>query len=285
MQTVTTSAALRETVADWRTPPQRIALVPTMGNLHDGHLSLIRCARQAGDRVVASIFVNPLQFSAAEDFEGYRRTLDMDAGKLREAGVDLLFAPVDAEIYPHGHRNVTAVEVPVLSTMLCGEFRPGHFRGVATVVAKLFNLVQPDVAVFGEKDYQQLLVIRRMVTDLDFPVRIIAAPTVRETDGLAMSSRNGYLAAGERQRAAVLYETLSAIRDAIMGGLRDYGALEAEGRLRLERAGFRPDYVAVRRSADLLPAGASDRNLAILGAAWLGRARLIDNLQLGLSNG
>lgn len=283
MQTVTTQAALRELTARWRTQRQRIALVPTMGHLHDGHVSLIRQARAAAERVVASVFVNPLQFGAAEDFAGYQRTLEADADKLRAAGADLLFAPSDGDMYPRGHAGLTTLEVPVLSDTLCGEFRPGHFRGVATVVAKLFHLVQPDIAVFGEKDYQQLLVIRRLVADLDFPVEIRAAPTVREADGLAMSSRNSYLDAEQRRRAALVYQTLGETRDAIREGRRDYAALEAQARLRLERGGFRTDYVAIRRAADLQPAGAGDRNLAILAAAWLGKARLIDNLQLALS--
>lgn len=283
MHIVTTNAELRAVIASWRAQRRRIALAPTMGHLHDGHVSLVQRARQHGDQVVVSIFVNPMQFGAAEDFATYRRTLDADAARLRAAGVDLLFAPADREIYPRGHDGVTAVEVPGLSNILCGAFRPGHFRGVATVVVKLFNLVQPDVAVFGEKDYQQLLVIRRMVADLDVPVRIVAAPTVRESDGLAMSSRNSYLSADERRRAPMLYTVLSRARDAILAGARDYAALETAARSDLEQAGFRPDYVAIRRADDLALPVPPDGNLAILAAAWLGKARLIDNVQLTLS--
>ena len=285
MQEIRNTTALREVIAGWRERRQRIVLVPTMGHLHDGHLSLVNLARKLGDKIVVTIFVNPLQFGAAEDFGGYIRNLDDDAAKLRQADVDLLFAPDDTEIYPHGHDKVTWVEVPELSNILCGKFRPGHFRGVATVVTKLFNLIQPDAAVFGEKDYQQLLVIRSLVADLNFPIEIIAAPTVREQDGLAMSSRNCYLSPAERKLAPALYATLCAARDEILNGSEDYVSIERMALESLRKAGFTPDYFAVRRADDLGVPAAGDKKLAILVAAWLGKARLIDNLHVTSPSG
>lgn len=284
MQTVRTSTALRSAVAAWRQARERIAFVPTMGNLHAGHLALVEHAARLADRVVVSIFVNPMQFGQGEDYESYPRTLSEDSTRLAEAGVSLLFAPAVEEMYPAGYQSVTRVEVQGLSDILCGAARPGHFVGVATVVAKLFNLVQPDVAVFGEKDYQQLLVIRRMVADLCFPIDIVGVPTVREPDGLAMSSRNSYLTAEERERAPLLYRALCEAAERLQGGEQDFRAIEAAGEVKLRAAGFGPDYFTIRRAHDLMPPGAEDKELVILAAARLGRARLIDNLPVSLKD-
>lgn len=283
MQTVTTIAEVRSLVAAWRAAGLRVAFVPTMGNLHAGHVHLVSEARRQADRVVASIFVNPLQFGVNEDFSAYPRTLAADQEKLTAAGCDLLFAPGEQEMYPLGRDGLSFVEVPGLSDILCGAFRPGHFRGVATVVCKLFHIVQPDVALFGEKDYQQLLVIRLMVRDLNMPVEIIGVPTVRETDGLAMSSRNGYLAADERRLATEVYATLQALAAEVRAGALEYAALEAAAAARLERAGFRPDYVSVRRAEDLAVPQGGERRLVVLAAARLGRTRLIDNLLIDIA--
>ncbi|MGH8201938.1 MAG: pantoate--beta-alanine ligase [Steroidobacteraceae bacterium] len=281
METVTTIAAVRERVRRWRGEGLRVAFVPTMGNLHPGHVSLIEMARRHGDRFIASIFVNPMQFGPNEDFAHYPRTPTQDAGMLADAGCDLMFMPDVVEIYPNGSERATRVEVPGLSSILDGEFRPGHFEGVATIVAKLFHIVEPDVAVFGEKDFQQLTVIRRMVVDLCMPITIIAAPTVRDPDGLAMSSRNQYLTDEERSRAPVIHQTLLAAVERLHAGERDFAAIERAGIETLERSGFRPDYFSVRRADDLSAPDASTPHLVVLVAARLGRARLIDNLQLG----
>jgi pantoate--beta-alanine ligase len=280
METVTTIAAVRERVRRWHGEGRRVAFVPTMGNLHAGHVSLIETARRHGDRFVASIFVNPMQFGPNEDFAHYPRTPAQDSRMLADAGCDLMFMPDVAEIYPNGPDRATRVEVPGLSSILDGEFRPGHFEGVATVVAKLFHIVDPDVAVFGEKDFQQLTIIRRMVADLCMPVTIIAAPTVREPDGLAMSSRNQYLTEDERRTAPIIHQTLLAALERLRAGERDFDAIERTGVAALERAGFRPDYFAVRRADDLSGPDGEARHLVVLTAARLGRARLIDNLQL-----
>lgn len=282
MQTVASIAEVRSLVAAWRAAGQRVAFVPTMGNLHAGHIHLVDEAHRHADKVVASIFVNPLQFGPSEDFAAYPRTLAADQEKLAAAGCDLLFAPGEQEMYPLGRDGLTCVEVPGLSDILCGAFRPGHFRGVATVVSKLFHIVQPDVALFGEKDYQQLLVIRRMVRDLDMPVEIIGVATVREADGLALSSRNGYLSADERRLAAGLYAALQALAAQLREGRQDYAALEAAAVARLAQAGFRPDYVSVRRAADMGLPAAGERRLVVLAAARLGKTRLIDNLLIDL---
>jgi pantoate--beta-alanine ligase len=274
--------ALQAALTPWRDAGERLALVATMGNLHQGHLKLVHEARAHAQRVAVSIFVNPLQFGANEDFHGYPRTLQDDRQRLLEAGVDLLFAPGVTEIYPRGQAGHCLVMVPLLSEQLCGQSRPGHFSGVATVVCKLLNLLQPEVALFGEKDYQQLLVIRRMVADLAMPVRLVGVPTVREADGLAMSSRNRYLDAGERRQAPALYATLCSLGEALRQGQRDYLALERQGMERLGAAGFAADYVSVRRAQDLQPPGPDDNALVVLAAARLGNARLIDNLQLNL---
>ena len=274
-------AELKREVARLRAAGRRIAFVPTMGNLHAGHRHLMEQARWHADAVVASIYVNPLQFGPQEDFSAYPRTPEQDRTLLADAKVEVLFLPDDIAIYPRGRAVSTRVEVPGLSDMLCGAARPGHFRGVATVVHRLLQLVSPDVALFGKKDYQQLLVIRLMSTDFDLPIEIIGVDTVRDADGLAMSSRNGYLSPEERRIAPKLYATLQALAGQIQGApwssIADHEAQAAE---QLEIAGFRPDYVSVRRQQDLAIPGPADRQLVILAAAWLGRTRLIDNLEL-----
>jgi pantoate--beta-alanine ligase len=281
METVTTIAAVRKRVRRWREEGERVAFVPTMGNLHPGHVSLIEMARQHGDRFIASIFVNPMQFGANEDFAHYPRTPTQDAGMLADAGCDLMFMPDVVEIYPNGSERATRIEVPGLSSILDGEFRPGHFEGVATVVAKLFHIVEPDVAVFGEKDFQQLTIIRRMVTDLCLPITIIAAPTVRDPDGLAMSSRNQYLTDEERKKAPVIHRELLAAVERLRAGDRDFAAIERAALKTLEQSAFRSDYFSIRRADDLSSPDANTKHLVVLVAARLGRARLIDNLQFG----
>jgi pantoate--beta-alanine ligase len=280
MLTVRTIAEVREHVARWRQAEQRVVFVPTMGNLHAGHVSLIEAARKHGDKFVASIFVNPMQFGPNEDFAHYPRTPAQDAKMLEAAGCDLMFMPDVAEIYPNGADQATRVEVPGISDILCGEFRPGHFEGVATVVAKLFNIVDADVAIFGEKDFQQLTVIRRMVADLCLRVRIVGAPTVREADGLAMSSRNQYLDAEQRKLAPTIHRQLSQAVEALRSGARDYAAIEAAGRAALDGAGFRTDYFAVRDAGTLAAAQPDTKKFVVLAAARLGKARLIDNIQV-----
>ena len=281
MQTVHTIAELRARVMAWKRAGEQVAFVPTMGNLHRGHIHLVECARELAPRTVASIFVNPMQFGPSEDFAAYPRTLDADSRQLETAGLDLLFAPSVAEVYPRPLEQMTQVTVPELPTVLCGASRPTHFSGVTTVVSKLFNMVQPDIAVFGEKDWQQLVIIRRMATDLDMPVAIVGVPTVREPDGLALSSRNGYLSAEERAIAPTLYATLRATAERLRAGERDFAALEAEAKAQLASAGFRPDYFEIRRPADLQRPNLEDAELRIFAAAWLGRARLIDNWPVG----
>jgi pantoate--beta-alanine ligase len=268
---------LRRLVAGWRAAGERIGFVPTMGNLHAGHLDLVAEAQRRADRCVVSIFVNPMQFGQGEDFDAYPRTLQADEDKLLAAGADLLFAPVVKTVYPIGAERQTRVEVPGISDILCGASRPGHFVGVATVVCKLFNMVQPDLAVFGEKDYQQLMVIRRMVADLAIPIEIMGRPTVREADGLAMSSRNGYLSPEQRRIAPGLYHTLQATASAIEGGERDFAMLEREALKTLESLGFRPDYYAIRQARDLALPEPGDGPMVVLAAAYLGSTRLIDN--------
>lgn len=279
MERIQRLTELREFVAEWRRAGETIAFVPTMGNLHQGHLTLVAEARSRAEHTVVSIFVNPLQFGPQEDLAAYPRTLAQDESLLSEAGCDLLFAPDLGTMYPRGQQAQTRVEVPELSDILCGASRPGHFTGVATVVCKLFHMVQPDLALFGEKDYQQLLVIRRLTEDLAIPIEIIGVPTVRESDGLAMSSRNGYLSGDERARAPALYRTLNGAAQALESG-RAAAEVEQEASEALKAAGLRPDYVSVRRSSDLAEPTDADRELVVLGAAYLGRARLIDNLRL-----
>ncbi|WP_207061389.1 pantoate--beta-alanine ligase [Motiliproteus sp. SC1-56] len=269
---------VRAKVAEARGKGLRIAFVPTMGNLHPGHMSLIDEARRQGDYVVASIFVNPLQFGANEDLDSYPRTLEADQAQLAAKGCDLLFAPTVEEMYPGGAGLQTQVDVPELGRQHCGASRPGHFRGVATVVTKLFGIVQPDVAIFGCKDFQQLAVIRALTRDLSLPVTIVGAPTARNEAGLALSSRNGYLSAEEFEIAPALYRTLEETRRAIEAGESDYPALQARANAALQNAGFTPDYFHICRQDDLQPAEVADRKLVILAAAKLGGARLIDNL-------
>ena len=281
MQTVSAIPALRALLRT--SHPQRIALVPTMGNLHAGHLSLVEQARQQADVVVVSIFVNPLQFGPTEDYESYPQTLEADSALLQAAGVALLFAPQVSDMYPVSTVNKTQVLVPELSDILCGASRPGHFAGVTSVVTRLFNAVQPHLALFGKKDYQQWLIIKQMVVDLLFPIEIIGLPTLREVDGLAMSSRNQYLSEQERALAPRLFQVLNEINRKLLEGERELAKLEYLGAAALAESGFRPDYVAIRRREDL---GVPDANhtpneLVILAAAWLGKARLLDNLEVG----
>ncbi|MFV3415565.1 pantoate--beta-alanine ligase [Pseudomonas nitroreducens] len=278
MNTVKTVRELRAAVARARSEGKRIALVPTMGNLHAGHAALVTKASQRADFVVASIFVNPLQFGPSEDLDKYPRTLAADQEKLLGAGCHLLFAPTVEEMYPDGMEGQTRLHVTGVSEGLCGGSRPGHFDGVATVVCKLFNMVQPDMALFGEKDFQQLAVIRKLVRDLNLPIQIFGEPTVRAEDGLALSSRNGYLTEEQRAVAPVLQRTLQQLAERIRHGERDYPALLADGRQQIEAAGLRIDYLEARESAGLRPATAQDHQLVILVAAFLGSTRLIDNL-------
>ncbi len=282
MQIVTTIAELRRQRREWLLAGEQVAFVPTMGNLHAGHIKLVSEARKVAARVVVSIFVNPLQFGAGEDFAAYPHTPEADQAQLREAGADLLFLPDEAEVYPHGREGVTGVEVPGISDILCGASRPGHFRGVATVVTKLFNMVQPELALFGAKDYQQLTVLRRMAADLNMPLEIIGVPTEREADGLAMSSRNGYLNAEERALAPALYRELCGVADKLRAGRHDLAAVEGEAAQQLEAAGLRLDYISIRRAVDLQQPDEAEKQLVVLAAAYLGRARLIDNLLISL---
>lgn len=280
MHTVSTVAALRTRLDTWRAAAERIAFVPTMGNLHEGHLELVRHAHSHAQRVVASIFVNPMQFGPEEDYERYPRTLKRDAQMLVEVKTDLLFAPPVEVVYPRGPAASTRVEVPEVSQGLCGAFRPGHFTGVATVVARLFNLVQPQVAVFGEKDYQQLAVIRRMVEDLGWRIDIIGVPTVRESDGLAMSSRNRYLNTQERAQAPLLYRTLCEVAEKLRAGAQSFAQLEQAAMQRLDEGGFLPQYISIRNAETLqIPKNAAEPCI-VLGAAQLGKARLIDNVRV-----
>ncbi len=267
-------------VQSWRRNSDRIGFVPTMGNLHAGHLRLVDVAKKQTDKVAVSIYVNPAQFGSHEDLAGYPRTLDADIEKLQGKGVDLLFTPDDKTMYPDGMRDTTYVNVPALAEQLEGAHRSGHFRGVATVVTKLFNIIQPDVAVFGEKDYQQLLVIRHLVKDLLLPIEIMAEPIIREKDGLAMSSRNAYLSKSERSQASGLYETLDELRERIVLNNMDFSDLEQVAISQLEKKGFRPDYIAIRNSETLAEPKLPTEPLVILAAARLGTTRLIDNLRV-----
>ena len=268
------------TVAETRARLQgeaSVVLVPTMGNLHDGHIALVRKAREHGSCVAVSIFVNRLQFQPGGDFDRYPRTLQADGEKLARADCDVVFAPDEREMYP-GPQEIV-LSPPRVAHTLEGEHRAGHFQGVVTVVAKLLNIVQPHVAIFGKKDYQQLLVLRELVRQLNFGVKVVPGETVREPDGLAMSSRNGYLSPAERREAVRLSKVLGAVKDAVASGHRDFAQLEKSAKDELAAHGWRPDYVAVRRRADLGTPGADDRELVVLGAAWLGTTRLIDNLE------
>jgi len=273
MQIISTTQGLRDRL---KSEPS-VAFVPTMGNLHEGHVSLARQARAHGRCVVASIFVNPIQFGPGEDFDQYPRTLEADCAKL-EGLADVVFAPAAEEVYPEPQQ--VFVEPPPVAGELCGAFRPGHFRGVATVVLKLLNIVQPQAAVFGKKDYQQLHVIRAMARQFNLPVEIVAGETLRAGDGLALSSRNGYLSAEERAEAVRLYRNLVRVKESIAAGSGDYPALERVAAADLEAYGWRVDYVSVRAAGSLLPATADDADLVVLAAAWLGRTRLIDNIEV-----
>ncbi|MCS9522458.1 pantoate--beta-alanine ligase [Pseudomonas aeruginosa] len=282
MNTVKTVRELRAAVARARSEGKRIGFVPTMGNLHAGHAALVKKAGERADFVVVSIFVNPLQFGPSEDLDTYPRTLAADQERLLEAGCHLLFTPTVEEMYPDGMDVQTRIHVPGVSEGLCGASRPGHFEGVATVVSKLLNMVQPDLALFGEKDFQQLAVIRKLVRDLNLPVQIFGEPTVRAADGLALSSRNGYLDEQQRAAAPAIYRTLRQLGERIRAGAEDFPALLADARQALEQAGLRPDYLEIREPISLRPGVPGDRQLVILVAAYLGSTRLIDNLSVHL---
>ncbi|WP_455817694.1 pantoate--beta-alanine ligase [Pseudomonas cerasi] len=283
MLIIETLPMLRREVRRWRQDGKRIALVPTMGNLHDGHMTLVDEARASADIVVVSIFVNPMQFERPDDLARYPRTLQEDCEKLNRRGVDLVFSPAPGEVYPKGLGEQTFVEVPGLSTLLEGASRPGHFRGVSTIVSKLFNLVQPDIACFGEKDYQQLALIRKMVADMGYDIDIVGVPTVRAKDGLALSSRNGYLTADERKIAPVVSKVMNSIADKLSQGERHVDALIAEAESALSDQGLRPDGLAIVDADTLLPLNVDSQRAVILMAAWLGKARLIDNQQVDLT--
>ena len=277
MIVVHTKHELEEQLTEWRRQNEHVALVPTMGNLHSGHVSLVDLAREHAERVVVSIFVNPMQFGEDEDFEEYPRTLERDTRRLKRPAADLIFAPDVDTMYPFGLKDATTISVPRITENFCGASRPGHFDGVTSVVARLFALVQPDVAIFGQKDYQQQLVIRHMSRDLNLPISIVTAETVREEDGLAMSSRNQYLAEEERKRAPVLYEVLSDVGDKLQAGRRDFEALENESIEKLTDAGFTIDYFSIRRAQNLEIPDRDCDEIVVLAAAHLGKARLIDN--------
>ena len=279
MLVIARPAQLRDLVQQWHRLGERVAFVPTMGNLHAGHADLVSRATKLAQHVIVSVFVNPLQFGPNEDFAAYPRTPDEDHRLLESLRVDVLFRPEVTDIYPRGQETTARVHVPLLEDILCGAFRPGHFMGVATVVTKLLNMVQPDVALFGEKDFQQLLIIRRAASDLAMPVEIVGVPTIREPDGLAMSSRNRYLSEAERRIAPIIHAQLERARGAIEAGSTDYPVLEAAGIKALQQAGFRPDYFSIRDALSLQEPGARSNDLVILTAARIGRARLIDNVR------
>jgi pantoate--beta-alanine ligase len=282
MQTVHTISALRAFVSTHRMKGKTIGFVPTMGNLHEGHLSLITEAKSRADIVICSIFVNPMQFGVNEDLDSYPRTLDADSQALESKGCNLLFAPNANEVYPNGLAEQTRVDVPKLGDYHCGTNRTGHFVGVATVVSKLFNMVQADIAVFGEKDFQQLAIIRKMASDLCFPIEIIGIPTSREESGLARSSRNGFLSASEKSTAAILYKILLATREALQKGERDFSKLCDQANQQLKEAGFKPDYYNIAKPKTLAPSDNKDNSFVILVAAHIGNTRLIDNITLSL---
>ena len=283
MRTCNSNAQLQAALKRYRSEGQSIAFVPTMGNLHEGHLDLVRRARALCDIVVVSIFVNPMQFGAGEDLDAYPRTMAADKEKLFSEGVQLLYAPGVEDIYPEGMEKQTVVSVPDLGDTLCGSSRPGHFDGVTTVVCKLFSIVQPDVAVFGEKDFQQLSIVRKMVLDLCMAVEIVGVATTRDEDGLAKSSRNGYLTDEERDIAPLMHQTLNTCREAIACGFDNFLQLESHARMKLLQAGFEPDYFAVRDARTLRAVTEDTEEIAILAAARLGNTRLIDNVRLSLN--
>ncbi|MDJ0939754.1 MAG: pantoate--beta-alanine ligase [Woeseiaceae bacterium] len=278
MQIIKDKEELLEQLAAWRHAKDHVALVATMGNLHAGHVKLVELAREHAERVVVSVYVNPTQFGADEDFDEYPRTLERDTRRLKQVSADVLFVPDDETVYPFGHDCATVVSVPGLTENFCGASRPGHFDGVTTVVARLFALVQPDVAIFGQKDYQQQLVIRYMAEDLNLPIRIITAETVREKDGLAMSSRNQYLTEEERAIAPTLHAVLDRAGQKLQSGSREFSDIEKEAVAELEAAGFEIDYVAVRRAQNLAVPDRDCDELVVLAAVNLGKARLIDNV-------
>ncbi|TLX47854.1 pantoate--beta-alanine ligase [Pseudoalteromonas phenolica] len=280
MQSVSEIKSLRSQIKAWRQQGLSIAFVPTMGNLHQGHFSLVEKAKTLADKVVVSIFVNPMQFGANEDLDSYPRTLDADKQGLAEIGTALVFTPTVDVMYPNGLAAQSYVDVPDISMGYCGGARPGHFKGVATVVTKLFNMVQPDFACFGEKDFQQLQVIRAMVRDLSMPIEIIGVPTQREVSGLAMSSRNGYLSEQEKETAKVLYQTLLNAGQSLEQGNKAFDAIELEAKQALEQAGLKPDYFSIAEKDNLKPATLETKEFVILSAAFLGKVRLIDNLQV-----
>ena len=269
---------LADRLAEWRHNDERVALVPTMGSLHAGHLALVELAREHADRVVVSVFVNPTQFGQGEDFDEYPRTLELDKRRLKTTATDMIFAPDVQTVYPFGVESATIVSVPRLTENFCGASRPGHFDGVTTVVARLFALVQPDVAVFGQKDYQQQLVIRYMVEDLNLPISIITSKTIREDDGLALSSRNSYLTEEQRANAPLLYEVLSSVGEELQNGRRNFSDLESVANQKLVDASFEVDYFAIRRALNLEIPDRDCDDLVVLAAVYLGEARLIDNI-------
>ncbi|BEM15617.1 MULTISPECIES: pantoate--beta-alanine ligase [Serratia] len=280
---IETLPMLRQQIRRWRQEGKRIALVPTMGNLHDGHMTLVDEARARADVVVVSIFVNPMQFDRPDDLARYPRTLQEDSEKLTRRGVDLVFAPAPAAVYPQGLEQQTYVDVPGISSILEGASRPGHFRGVSTIVSKLFNLVQPDLACFGEKDYQQLALIRKMVADMGYDIDIVGVPTVRAKDGLALSSRNGYLTAEERKIAPQLSKIMNALAQQLANGERQVETLLEQTAEQLRAAGFTPDELFIRDADSLQPLTVDSQRAVVLMAAWLGKARLIDNQQVDLT--
>ncbi|MEC9248716.1 MAG: pantoate--beta-alanine ligase, partial [Pseudomonadota bacterium] len=282
MECILDVSSLRKRSGQWRRDGQSSALVPTMGNLHSGHLSLLERAKELADRTIVSIFVNPIQFGVGEDYQIYPSTMKEDLVKLGQAGADVVFMPDLKELYPGGTEDDTRITVPQISDILCGEFRKGHFSGVATVVSKLLINSLPDFALFGEKDFQQILVIKRMVVDLLLPVEIVAMPTCREGDGLAMSSRNRYLDEKQRKISPVIYRTLAGAARQLERRDMTVKDIESEGVESLSECGMKVEYFSIRRQVDLKPADSNDRNLVILAAVWLGEARLIDNLKVDL---
>ncbi|MGP9800212.1 pantoate--beta-alanine ligase [Rheinheimera sp. NSM] len=280
MKILNSIAALRAQISAWRQNGECIAFVPTMGNLHNGHLKLVDVAKNRADRVIVSIFVNPMQFGKNEDLDSYPRTLEADCAGLTAHGADAVFTPTPDMMYPRGLDVQTFVEVPLLGDLHCGASRAGHFRGVSTIVCKLFNLVQPDIACFGQKDYQQLAIIRQMVTDLSLPIDIIGVPTERAANGLALSSRNGYLTPQQLAIAPKLYQLLQQLRAQILAGNHDYRSLELQTKQQLSAAGFTPDYIDISDQTDLTLASTAQQPKVILAAAWLGSTRLIDNLEV-----
>ena len=282
MESIFNVQSLRAQSKAWQLSGLTVAIVPTMGNLHSGHLSLLERAKDLADRTIVSIFVNPIQFGVGEDYDSYPSTIKEDLQKLEIAGVDTVFMPDLKELYPGGTEVDTRITVPEISDILCGEYRKGHFSGVATVVAKLLINSTPDYALFGEKDFQQVLVIRRMVVDMLLPVQIVSMPTCRETDGLAISSRNRYLSRQERGKSSAIYSALQSAVERLRNGAFTVEEIEQEGFISLTEMGMKVEYFSIRRQKDLLPVNLSDRNIVVLTAVWLGSARLIDNLKVTL---